>query len=179
VTAAQWLYRTAPAGAQVIAVNSNFPWAFVHYDRYTYTFLDGSGYSTDTLRDPAGEVSFLMSPPYPKVSYLVFTRSQAAQEAISGPWSPGEFSRVYDTLMQSSDFRTVYLARGVTILRLAHGHHRRGVPLSPHPGLRHRHAVRHRRTAQAHHVSRALRRARRAYYARHHPPKIGGRPVAP
>jgi hypothetical protein len=183
VTAAQWLYRTAPAGAQVVAVNSNFPWAFVHYNRYSYTFLDGSGYSADTLRDPVGELSFLMSPPYPKVSYLVFTRSQAAQEAISGPWSPGEFSRVYDTLMQSSDFKTVYLAKGVTILRLTHGHHWRGVPLSPHPRLLHRHPVHARRTVlhphKAHRPSRALLRARRAYYARHHPRTIGGRPVAP
>lgn len=184
VTAAQWLYRTAPAGAQVIAVNSNFPWAFVHYDRYTYTFLDGSGYSNDTLRDPVGEISFLMSPPYPKVSYLVFTRSQAAQEAISGPWSPSEFSRVYSTMMQSSAFKTVYLGQGVTILQLSHARHGRAASLAPHPALLHRHlAPRHQTVAHTHKTrttrGRARLRARRAYYARHHPPKIGGRPVAP
>ena len=155
VTAAQWLYRTAPAGAQVIAVNSNFPWAFVHYNRYTYTFLDGSGYSNDTLRNPVQEISFLMSPPYPRVSYLVFTRSQAAQEAISGPWSPNDFSRVYSTLMQSSAFKTVYLANGVTILRLTHGHGPgAGLPgrapgAGPHhPAVRHHRTVLHRHKAR-------------------------------
>jgi hypothetical protein len=185
VTAAQWLYRTAPAGAQVIAVNSNFPWAFVHYNRYSYTFLDGSGYSTDTLRDPVQEISFLMSPPYPKVSYLVFTRSQAAQEAISGPWSPNDFSRVYSTLMQSSAFQTVYLANGVTILRLTHGSGARSpASLGAHPALHHP-VLRHRRTVVHRHKAhpprnRALIRALRArYHARHHPPTIGGRPVAP
>jgi hypothetical protein len=185
VTAAQWLYRTAPAGAQVIAVNSNFPWAFVHYNRYSYTFLDGSGYSTDTLRDPVQEISFLMSPPYPKVSYLVFTRSQAAQEAISGPWSPNDFSRVYSTLMQSSAFKTVYLANGVTILRLTHGSGARSpASLGAHPALHHP-VLRHRRTVVHRHKAhpprnRALIRALRArYHARHHPPTIGGRPVAP
>jgi hypothetical protein len=186
VTAAQWLYRTAPAGAQVIAVNSNFPWAFVHYNRYSYTFLDGSGYSNDTLRNPVQEISFLMSPPYPKVSYLVFTRSQAAQEAISGPWSPNNFSRVYSTLMQSSAFRTVYLANGVTILRLTHGHGvRHPASLGAHPAPLHRQVVPHRRTVLHRHKAhpprnRALIRALRArYHRRHHPPTIGGRPVAP
>ena len=187
VTAAQWLYRTAPAGAQVIAVNSNFPWAFVHYNRYSYTFLDGSGYSNDTLRDPVQEIGFLMSPPYPKVSYLVFTRSQAAQEAISGPWSPNDFQRVYNALMESSAFRTVYLANGVTILRLTHGHgarHPASLGAHPAPALHHP-VLRHRRTVVHGHKAhpprnRALIRALRArYHARHHPPTIGGRPVAP
>jgi len=180
VTAAQWLYRTAPAGAQVIAVNSNFPWAFVHYNRYTYTFLDGSGYSTDTLRDPVQEISFLMSPPYPKVSYLVFTRSQAAQEAISGPWSPAQFSRVYNTLLQSGDFKTLYHAKGVTILRLDHG---RVASPGTYTGLGEHHPAPHHRVAHKHKAhrprNRALLRARRAYYARHHQPKIGRQPVAP
>ena len=187
VTAAQWLYRTAPAGAQVIAVNSNFPWAFVHYNRYSYTFLDGSGYSNDTLRNPVEEISFLMSPPYPKVSYLVFTRSQAAQEAISGPWSPNNFQRVYNTLMASSAFRTVYLANGVTILRLTHGQGaRHPASLGAHPASRLHHPVlHHRRTVVHTHKARpprnrALIRALRArYHARHHPPTIGGHPVAP
>ena len=179
------LRKNPPAGAQVIAVNSNFPWAFVHYDRYTYTFLDGSGYSRDTLRDPVQENTFLMSPPYPKVSYLVFTRSQASQEAISGPWAPSAFGRVYNTVMQSSAFKTVYLAKGVTILRLASGSHGRAALSAPHPAQRlhspvpsHRRAVRHAHKA---HRSRnhALARARRAFYARHHPSRIGVRPVAP
>jgi hypothetical protein len=185
VTASQWLYRTAPAGAQVIAVNSNFPWAFVHYNRYTYTFLDGSGYSTDTLRNPVQEISFLMSPPYPKVSYLVFTRSQAAQEAISGPWSPSDFSRVYSTMLQSSAFTTVYEAPGVTILRLAQpqGHL---APVGAHPAphvhqlvpRRHR-TVLHRHKARPPGARARLRALRARYYRRHHPPTIGGRPKAP
>jgi GT2 family glycosyltransferase len=185
VTAAQWLYRTAPTGAQVIAVNSNFPWAFVHYNRYTYTFLDGSGYSKDTLRNPVQEITFLMSPPYPKVSYLVFTRSQASQEAIGGPWSPSAFARVYNTVMQSSAFRTVYLAKGVTILRLTSGHNGRTASLAPHPAQRlHRPVPSHHRTVRHTHKAHRSRHrnlivARRAYYTRHHPPRIGGRPVAP
>ncbi|HEV3066883.1 MAG TPA: glycosyltransferase [Streptosporangiaceae bacterium] len=185
VTAAQWLYRTGPSGAQVIAVNSNFPWAFVHYNRYTYTFLDGSGYSSDTLRNPVPEISFLMNPPHPRVSYLVLTRSQAAQEAISGPWSPSQYSRVYSAALQSSDFETVYLAKGVTILRLLPGPGQAAASLGAHPAPGpHRHAVaRHRAVLHRHkarpHRSRALIRALRARYRRHHPVTIGGRSKAP
>jgi hypothetical protein len=180
VTASQWLYRTAPAGAQVVAVNSNFPWAFVHYNRYTYTFLDGSGYSNDTLRNPVQEITFLMSPPYPRVSYLVFTRSQGAQEAISGPWSPSDVSRVYTALMESSAFKTVYLAPGVTILRLNH-HPGHLAPVGAHPAPHvHQHrTVLHRHKARPS-AAQARRRALRArYYRRHHPPTIGGRPRVP
>jgi hypothetical protein len=185
VTAAQWLYRTAPAGAQVIAVNSNFPWAFVHYNRYTYTFLDGSGYSSDTLRNPVQEISFLMNPPHPRVSYLVLTRSQAAQEAISGPWSPSQYPRVYSALLQSGDFETVYLAKGVTILRLSPSPGQAAASLGAHPAPGpHRHAVaRHRAVLHRHkarpHRNPALIRALRARYRRHHPVTIGGRPKAP
>ena len=180
VTAAQWLYRTAPAGAQVIAVNSNFPWAFVHYNRYSYTFLDGSGYTKDTLRNPVQEITFLMSPPYPKVSYLVFTRSQATQEAISGPWSLSDYSRVYNDLMQSGAFNIVYLGKGVTILRLAHGHPGRAASLAPHPGQLHpppphrpRTAPHRHKTHRQRHRAR-IRAARARHYLRHHPPGIAG-----
>lgn len=171
VTASQWLYRTAPAGAQVIAVNSNFPWAFVHYDRYTYTFLDGSGYSTDTLRNPVQEITFLMSPPYPRVSYLVLTQSQAAQESISGPWSPNDFPRVYGALMSSSAFKTVYTAKGVTILELSH---------HTSPARTAHHAPRPARKAAHKHKARPSRKARlRAaarlrYFHKHHPAGIPG-----
>ncbi len=179
VTASQWLYRTAPAGAQVIAVNSNFPWAFVHYNRYTYTFLDGSGYSSDTLRNPVQEISFLMSPPYPRVSYLVFTRSQAAQEAISGPWSPNDFSRVYSTLLQSSTFKTVYLAKGVTILQMIHRAGRVPASLGTNPKPRVHHPALHRHKARPPGIRARLRALRQRYYRRHHPPTLGGRPKAP
>ena len=121
VTAAQWLYRTAPAGAQVIAVNSNFPWAFVHYNRYSYTFLDGSGYSSDTLRNPVQEISFLMSPPYPKRllpgAHPEPGRAGSDQRAVVAGPVPAGLQR--PAAIQR--LQTVYLAKGVTILRLTPG----------------------------------------------------------
>jgi hypothetical protein len=121
-----------------------------------------------------------MSPPYPRVSYLVFTRSQGAQEAISGPWSPSDVSRVYTALMESSAFKTVYLAPGVTILRLNH-HPGHLAPVGAHPAPHvHQHrTVLHRHKARPS-AAQARRRALRArYYRRHHPPTIGGRPRVP
>ena len=185
VAASQWLYRTAPPGAQLIAVNSDFPWAFAHYDRYSYTFLDGSQYSKDTLRDPVGTVTALMKVPQARVSYLVLTRSQGAQEAIGGPWPPSQFPRVSGALLRSGAFQTVYQAKGVSILRLAPG-------TATSPGLRGAHPAGH-----PHHVARrgqpgrhrAVRHTRKhrgllgalrlRYYRRHHPVTIGGRAKAP
>jgi GT2 family glycosyltransferase len=185
VAASQWLYRTAPAGAQLVAVNSNFPWAFVHYNRYTYTFLDGSQTSSDVLRNPVQTVSALMSDPHVRVSYLVLTRSQAAQEAISGPWSSSQVPRVYSALTRSSAFTAVYLANGVMILRLGHGPGQAAASPGAHPALHlHRHLAHRPKAAPHRHKAapgrnRARLSALRARYARHHPVTLGGRSEAP
>jgi hypothetical protein len=133
VAAAGWLYQTAPAGAQVIAANSNFPWAFVHYNWYSYTFLDTPpSLGQDVLRAPVSAMARLMEPGRSPASYLILTRGQAAEIYLTAEWPAGAFSRLTHALLTSSRFRVVYHNTDAMILQLAPRLARRGVlQLSP------------------------------------------------
>jgi len=120
VAAAQWLYRTAPRGAQVVAANSNFPWAFVHYNWYTYTFLDTPpSLGTAALRAPVRTMTKIMASAGPTASYLILTKSQDAEISLTGEWPPGSFARLSHDLVASARFRIVYRNADATILQLA------------------------------------------------------------
>jgi GT2 family glycosyltransferase len=135
VGAASWLYRTAPPGAQVIAANSNFPWAFVHYDWYSYTFLDTPpALGREVLRTPVSAMARLMGPGHPRDSYLILTRSQAAEIYLTAEWPSGAFSRLTRALQASSRFRVVYHNSDALILQLAPAAFR-GQPPPAVPGL--------------------------------------------
>jgi hypothetical protein len=119
VAASQWLYRTAPPGAQLIAANSNFPWAFIHYDWYTYTFLDTPpALGNAVRRSPVSTMVRLMQPGRVPASYLILTTSQAAEISLTGEWPPGAFANMSRALLTSGAFRVVYHNSDTTILQL-------------------------------------------------------------
>jgi hypothetical protein len=120
VAASQWLYRTAPRGAKLVAANSNFPWAFKHYDWYTYTFLDTPPALGDAVRRaPVSAMVRLMEPGRAPASYLILTTSQAQEISLTGEWPPGVFARISGALLTSGVFRVVYRNADATILELA------------------------------------------------------------
>lgn len=137
VAASDWLYRAAPPGAQLVAANSNFPWAFVHYNWYSYTFLDSPpSLGSAALRAPAATMVALMKPGHTPASYLILTRSQAAESMLTGEWPVGAFSDFTRDLLASGRFRVVYHNADAMILQLAPPRFRQlapyGVPeLSP------------------------------------------------
>jgi GT2 family glycosyltransferase len=119
VAAAQWLYRTAPRGAQVVAANSNFPWAFEHYDWYSYTFLDTPMSLGDKVRGaPVPAMTGIMGAGSVPVSYLILTRSQFAEISLTGEWPQGTFSHLARDLLASGRFHVVYRNADATILEL-------------------------------------------------------------
>jgi GT2 family glycosyltransferase len=119
VAASDWLYRTAPPGAQLVAANSNFPWAFVHYNWYGYTFLDTPpSLGSAALKAPVTTMVGLMKPGHTPASYLILTRGQAAQVLLTGEWPPGGFSGFTHDLLASGRFRIVYQNADAMILQL-------------------------------------------------------------
>jgi GT2 family glycosyltransferase len=119
VAAAQWLYRTAPRGAQVVAANSNFPWAFEHYNWYSYTFLDTPmSLGNQVRRAPVTAMTSIMLAGGVPVSYLILTRSEFAEISLTGEWPPGTFSHLASELLASGRFHTVYYNADAIILEL-------------------------------------------------------------
>jgi hypothetical protein len=119
VAASDWLYQTAPRGAAVVGATSNFPWAFVHYNWYSYTFLgEQAPLATEVMRSPVATIARVMKPGHSPASYLVLTRSEAADVRLSGIWPPGTYSRIVHDLMASGRFRVVYSNADASILQL-------------------------------------------------------------
>ena len=119
VAASDWLYKTAPPGAEVVAATSNFPWAFVHYNWYSYTFLgETAPYISQVPRSPVSTVIRVLKPGRSPASYLVLTKSQAADVQLSGIWPAGTYSRIVHDLMASGRFRVVYSNADAQILQL-------------------------------------------------------------
>jgi hypothetical protein len=119
VAAASWLYRTAPRGAQLVAVDSNYPWAFVHYNWYSYTFLDAPpAFSQVVLHAPVNTVTSVMTRSSGP-AYLIITGSQSASIRLNGLWPPGAYQRVVGALLKSGKLRIVYRNADAVILQLA------------------------------------------------------------
>jgi hypothetical protein len=119
VAAARWLYRTAPDGALVVALNSDFPWAFTHYQSYRYTFLDAPvSLGGQARRAPVRTLTGLMSGGTIPAAYLILTRSQYAEISLTGEWAPGSFAHLARQLLASQRFHVVYRTTDSTILEL-------------------------------------------------------------
>ena len=120
VAASEWLYRTAPRGSQIVAADENFPWAFVHYNWYNYTFLDESTSPSQTvlLRTPVPAIVRTMDSGTGP-AYLILATSQSASIRLAGVWPPGAYQRITGALLASGQFRVVYSNSDAMILRLA------------------------------------------------------------
>lgn len=120
VAASEWLYQTAPRGAVIVGADSNFPWAFVHYDWYSYTFLDSTpGISTTgVLRDPVGTVVSVMKHKSPPAAYLILTRSQATEITMTGTWPASTYNRLTKDVLTSRTFRIAYRNSDALIFQL-------------------------------------------------------------
>jgi glycosyltransferase involved in cell wall biosynthesis len=119
VAASKWLYQTAPPGALIISADTNYPWAFVHYNWYTYNFLDAPpAFSRSVVRAPVQTIGRMMARS-PRVSYLILTRSQAEAIRLYGTWPPAAYQHLAEALRTSGKFRVVYHNADAAVLQLA------------------------------------------------------------
>jgi hypothetical protein len=133
VAASDWLYRTAPRGATIVGANSNFPWAFVHYNWYNYAFLDSipGAPSVTVLHAPVKTVVNLMEQgnPPPPTAYVILARSQEREIESTGEWPTSGYPRLIHDLLASGRFRVVYRNPDALILQLAEPRTGSGKPL--------------------------------------------------
>lgn len=121
MTAADYLYRTAPPGSILVKVNFNFPYKFrPDYNRYTEFAMVNDpneihqGYVITDLVDIENLITEFKYP----AGYVVFSRSQREYAALSGVVSLPWIDQLEESLKTSEKFVEVYHNQDVQIFKL-------------------------------------------------------------
>lgn len=109
----QALYRIAPVGSYLFASDDSLPWRYERYAAYYYysSLTGGASQVNLDLKDPyalARDVAVFMAPPRGKSSFLIITKSTAAESDLFGPWRRGAQDRLRRILSVSPYFRVLY-----------------------------------------------------------------------
>jgi GT2 family glycosyltransferase len=117
VRAAQYLYGVAPQGSLLIGGVNDYPWAFKHYERYTYVALADSDARSRrrTISDPVAAIERMTASDRAHAAYVVITRSQKAAVDETGVLPAGSLDRIERKLARSPAFRTVFANRDASV----------------------------------------------------------------
>ena len=110
VSAAEWLYESAPRSSILIEGASNYPRQFMNYENFSYLpIADESAESrAEFLRDPVNVLARWLNGPQWKGNFVIFTRSQKAYLDDMGIFPKGALDRVEKALLASARFRLVF-----------------------------------------------------------------------
>jgi hypothetical protein len=123
VTAAQYLYDTAPEGSLLIEGARNYPAQFRNYEFFTYVPIDREPLESrlNVMANPVEVLSRWMDNSEYAASYLIITRGQKAAVDALGQMPAGSLDRIEEALMQSQDFQVIFDHEDARIFRLAAG----------------------------------------------------------
>ncbi len=110
VAAVQYLYGVAPRGSLLVSATSDYPWAFSHfehYDYYRFALLEPED-RTAVVDDPIDRLAEIMTGGGHDRAFLVFTRSQSADVAMTGMLPVGALDAVEHAVATSPAYRLVY-----------------------------------------------------------------------
>lgn len=118
VTAMTQLYRTAPPGSLLLGATSNLPWAFEHYNAYSYDWY--------TADDPAAIRRIIANPVTNfaqemgryQHAYLIFSSTDAAEVEMTGLMPRGALPHLEQEVLASGRFRVAMWTSHITILTL-------------------------------------------------------------
>lgn len=121
LTAAEYLYQTAPAGSILIKVNFSFPYKFTsdynHYVEFAMVNDPNEIHQGYVITDALDIVNLVTEFKYP-AGYVVFSRSQRDYAELSGVVSLAWVDQLEDELRQSSHFQLVYSNQDVQIFQM-------------------------------------------------------------
>ncbi len=121
VAAGEWVYSHAPEGSLILSMTSNWPYSYQHFDHYGYDWL-ALGPVQDRQKlmdDPTRTVMALMSKAPYGHSYLVFSRSQAAEIASLGLMTEKSVQGIEESIVTSPEFRVVFATANAEIVTLS------------------------------------------------------------
>jgi hypothetical protein len=117
VSASEYLYQTAPAGALLVDGTWNYPHPLQNYERYTYSSLLTLSEKQESRlsQDPVGLVAELMYDQRYPAAYLIITRGQKAAIEMTGSRPAGFLDNLEQTLTRSGRFQVAFVAKDATI----------------------------------------------------------------
>jgi hypothetical protein len=113
------LYRTAPPGSLLMGATSNLPWAFTHYDTYTYEWYttEDAAYVRRIIASPVDTFAQKMGH-FPH-AYLIFSSTDAAEVEMTGLMPRDSLVRLEREVMASKRFVIVMQTPHIAVLTLA------------------------------------------------------------
>jgi hypothetical protein len=120
VNAARFLYATAPPGSLLVSGVNNYPWAFEHYEEYSYLALADLGPRDrrHAIADPAQTIAAIAQQGKTACTYVVITSSEEAAVDMSGVMPQGSLARIEQRLGASGLYRLVLRNPSATIFEL-------------------------------------------------------------
>ncbi len=118
VQASTYLIDNAPAGSAIVDLSWDWPKYFKDYENYTYVTLIEyfNGSKQKLLNNPVTEIAGVMK--RYKTSYLILTRSEAAQIDMLHYLKPGSLQKIETDLLKSPQFKVFYQNSDAVIITL-------------------------------------------------------------
>lgn len=109
VSASEYLYGTARPGSLLVAGINDYPWAFSHYEDYSYAALAEltAKDRRKAIADPAGSISSIARQEGVPCAYVIITSSQQATVEMTGLMPRGSLAAVSRRLSNSPRFRVM------------------------------------------------------------------------
>jgi hypothetical protein len=118
VTTMTQLYRTAPPGSLLLGATSNLPWAFEHYNAYTYDWYTADDPATIRRIIANPVTNFAREMARYKHAYLIFSSTDAAEVEMTGLMPRGALPHLEQEVLASGQFRVAMRTSHITILTL-------------------------------------------------------------
>lgn len=120
IAAGQYIVDNAPEGSLIVEGTRNYPSRYHNYEYYTYVAISREDPDSQAgiLADPVGVMQRWMSNPDYTDAYLIITKSQKVEVAITGPMPPRSLERIESALLESPLFKVVFQNRDAIIFAL-------------------------------------------------------------
>jgi GT2 family glycosyltransferase len=117
VRASRYLYANAPAGSLLVSGVNNYPWAFEHYEEYSYLSLADLAPRDrrNVIARPAETIAAIARQSRALCTYVVITSSEKAAVDMSGVMPAGSLERIEHRLATAPGYRLVLSNPSATI----------------------------------------------------------------
>lgn len=117
VSASRYLYGTAPPGSLLVSGVNNYPWAFEHYEEYSYLSLADLAPRDrrHVIAKPAETIAAIARQSRSICTYVVITSSEKAAVDMSGVMPAGSLERIEHRLATAPGYRLVLSNPSATI----------------------------------------------------------------